>query len=189
MSDPNLITILPGIVQIVDWKPQMSNWWWHAVKWRDDQSQLETLPWISAPTFMETTKIKRRKLKQPEDTHHRFTELHTLTVSVHDVNHSTKTTDHYVAVGTISLFLLNDTLMCVRERWNVLVVQLCTCGSGFAPSVLSNIWCLGMKGCSLFPMLSFVYRDVRCTFKCPPHPLHFSSDWVIKVARDRVKDK
>lgn len=89
---------------------------------------------------MENTTIKSGKLKQPEDRQNRFTELHTLTASAHDVNHSTKTTGHYVAVGSVSLFLLNDTLMCVRERRNVLVVQLCTCGSGFCPPQFCQIF-------------------------------------------------
>lgn len=69
--------------------------------------------------------------------------------------------------------LLSDTRMCVWEQWNVLVDQLCTCGPGFAHSALSNLWCLGMKGCSL-SILSFVYKDSLSTFKCPPHPMHLS---------------
>lgn len=60
------------------------------------------------------------------------------------------------------------------------------------PTLLSNLWCLGMKGCTL-PILSFVFKDCGlCTFKCAPHPVRFSEVQVIKVnlqgtAEGRVK--
>lgn len=130
-----------------------------------------------APSFNYKNK---EMLKQSVETQSHITELQTLTVTVHDVSHSAKTTDPLCSSweSFLSFCRMIHRRVCARAVECFLFFQLCTCVSGFAHVVLSNLWCLGMKGYSL-PHV--VFKDTLCTFKCTPHPLHFSLDSVIKV--------